>query len=244
MMRHRSIAIGLSVLLALPAAGGCTAETQQKQEIEETEEMSSEEEAVIMERFDINLPKEYYMEMSVKNSSGFGTQTTAYALSEKDGFYYMKLGYDREQYVYEPVSEGKYIEYKYDESKRAYAATMISEPLRLQIEAGNISLDSVTVGRTMIDTKISTLDPYFFGYQTLTAALSYQGKETILGRECEKYAGTIDTVAVKSDLEFWVDPETGVVMRSTNKTNAVLVKIKQLNEMTVFEAEGRIPSVK
>jgi len=241
----------LAVILAF--ACGCTSQNTQKTErAEQTAENTSQtavteepeeihtEERIPMEPVSVHMPEEYYIEMTVKNSSGFGSQTAVYALSEKDGWYYIKQGYDREQYVFEPVSENRYISWKYDERKGTYTATMISDALRQQIDAGNVPLDSVTVGREQIDSMLTVMDTYFFGYRTLTDALYCDGEETVLGRECQKVSGSVNAL-VKSDFIFWIDEETGLVMRSANMTKTGPLETEQFSEMTVFSQEGQVP---
>lgn len=191
----------------------------------------------------LNLPDEYYIEADVITTSEFGTQKTTYALSRAEDRIYIKLGYDREQYVYKQISDGKYIEYKYDTGKGKYLPTMISDALQAQIDAGNIPIESVSVGKESIDARIQTLDQYFCAYKTLTAALSYSGTETVNGIDCRKYNGKINAVLTKSELEFLIDPETGLAMRYLNKTKSGIVTTFQKTEINVFSKEARIPSV-
>lgn len=102
----------------------------------------------------LNLPDSFYLEATVLNTSGFGSTKSSYALSRSDGWIYVKLGDDREQYVYKPISDRKYIEYKYSTEKRQFLPTMISEALQTQIDQGNVPLDSVSVGKESVDAKI------------------------------------------------------------------------------------------
>ena len=181
--------------------------------------------------------------MNVISSSGFGSQETSYALSRTDGWIYIKLGYDREQYVYKRISDGKYIEYKYSPEKGKYLPTMISEALQAQIDAGNVSLDSVAAGQESVDAKIQTLDPYICAYRTHAASLSYSGEETVNGTECKKYTGTVNAFLTKSELEFCIDTSTGLAFRFVNKTKTLLITSRQETEITEFSEEPRIPSV-
>ncbi len=191
----------------------------------------------------LNLPEEYYLEVNVISSSGFGSQETSYALSRTDGWIYLKLGYDREQYVYKQISAGKYIEYKYSPEKGKYLPTMISEALQAQIDAGNVPLDSVATGQESVDAKIQTLDPYICAYRTIASSLSYSGEETVNGTVCKKYTGTVNSVLTKSELEFWLDPSTGLAFRYINKTRTGLMTTQQKTEIAEFSEEPRIPSV-
>jgi len=191
----------------------------------------------------LDLPEAYYLEADVISSSGFGSQKTTYALSRSDGWIYLKLGYDREQYVYKRISDGKYIEYKYSPEKGKYLPTMISEALQTQIDAGNVPLDSAATGQESVDAKIQTLDPYICAYRTLTSSLSYSCEETIDGTVCKKYTGTVNAVLTKSELEFWIDPSTGLAFRYINKTRTGLMTTQQKAEITEFSEKPRIPSV-
>ena len=191
----------------------------------------------------LNLPEEFYLEANVISSSGFGSQETSYALSRTDGWIYIKLGYDREQYVYKRISAGKYIEYKYSPEKGKYLPTMISEALQAQIDAGNVPIDSVTTGQESVDAKIQTLDPYICAYRTLASSLSYSGEESVNGTVCKKYTGTVNAVLTKSELEFWIEPSTGLAFRYINKTKTGLMTTSQKTEITEYSEEPRIPSV-
>ena len=191
----------------------------------------------------LNLPEAYYLEVTVTASSGFGSQETTYVLSRSDGWIYLKLGYDREQYVYKRISDGKYIEYKYSPEKGKYLPTMISEALQAQIDAGNVPIDSVATGQESVDAKIQTLDPYICSYRTLASSLSYSGEETVNGTVCKKYTGTVNAVLTKSELEFWIDPSTGLAFRYINKTRTGLMTTQEKTEITEYSEEPRIPSV-
>jgi len=193
--------------------------------------------------YSLELPDEYYFEVKVKDSSLFGTTTTVYALSEGDGWIYMKLGYDREQYVYKPVSEGRYVEYKYDTNKKKYVATMISDALQQQIDLGNVPIDSVTVGRESIDAKLSTLDTYICGYKTLTDSLAYSGSDECSGVSCNKFSGWVNTFFVKSTYDYWIDPVTGLAMRMVNKTRTVFITTTRRMDVENYSTQANIPDV-
>ncbi len=190
----------------------------------------------------LDLPDEYYIEATV-TASGIGSQTTTYAVSKSDGWVYIKLGYDREQYVYKPLSGGKFIEYKYSAEKKTFVPTMISDALQEQIEAGNVPLDSVATGKESVESWLRTVEPYLCGYRMLRSALSYCGTEEFNGIECEKYTGSINTVLTVTDLEFLIDPDTGLAMRYVNRTKTGLLTTEQTVEITEFSTEPRIPSV-
>lgn len=203
----------------------------------------NEEEVISLDQLTLNLPEEYYIEMKVDSSSQYGSQGTSYAMSQADGWIYLKLGYDREQYVYKPISSGKYIEYKYDTNKKRFVASMISDALQAQIDAGNVPLDSVATSKENVESRIRTLDTYFCGYETLKHSLSYKGTEKVNGIKCVYYAGKVNTGIVKSNMEFWIDPRTGLVIRSINKTKAPFSNTVQQNDVLVYEEKGHIPSV-
>jgi len=191
----------------------------------------------------MNLPEEYYIEASVVISSEYGSEATTYAQSEKDGWIYIKLGYDGEQYVYKPLSSGKYIEYKYDTQSGAYKPTMISSALQEQIDAGNVPLDSVSTSKESIDAKKRILDTYFVGYKSLSPSLIYEGEESYNGVKCDKYYGKVNAIAADSEYEFLIDPKTGLAFRYENTTNTSLVNTHQITEITSYSEEARIPAV-
>ena len=191
----------------------------------------------------LHLPKSYYVEANVVSSSAFGSTETSYALSENDGWVYMKLGYDREQYVYKPVSEGRYIEYRYSTEKGAYLPTMISEALQQQIDAGNVPIGSVSVGKEAVDAKRRTLEPYLCAYETLKASLSDSGEEAVKNVRCRVFTGKVNALLTKSDLKFWIDPATGLAFRYVNKTKTGLLTTRQEIEITEFSETAKIPAI-
>jgi len=193
--------------------------------------------------YHLNLPETYSFEIKVINDSEYGKTENIYALSEGDGWVYIKLGVDTEQYVYKPISEGKYIEYRYDVTRKKYVPTMISEPLQTQIDLGNVSLDSVSVQRIFIDGKISAMSTYLSGYETLTATLEYEDTENCAGVDCARFKGKVDTVVARSEFEYCIDPETGLVFRYKNTTKTVLVDVVTESEVVTFSTKANIPAI-
>lgn len=189
------------------------------------------------------LPDTYYIEIQVVNSSKFGQEETTYIISEESGWRYLQLGYEREQYVYMPIGEGKYIEYKYDTEKKAFLPTMISEALQEQIDKGNVPLDSIATSQESVNAKRQIVENFLFSYQNLTAALTYEADETVNGITCHRYAGKLKVTGTTSVLEFVIDPQTGVVLRSSNATKALIVTTRQETECVCFETTARIPNV-
>jgi len=194
--------------------------------------------------YELNLPEEFYVEIEVTQSSKHGEVTTYYALSEsKDGWIYMKLGYDREQYVYKPLSEGKYIEYKYDEDKKEYKATMISDALQEQIDNGSVSLESVATSKESVESRKTVLDNYLCPYSTMGSIFTQAEDVTILEKECAAYDGYINAFLTKSQVYYAIDKETGLTMKYENKTKSWFVETTQVNECIKYQTSAIIPSI-
>ncbi len=224
--------IHVLMIFLLLLSAGCTA--KEKPQMSENTDLKD---------IRLHLPETYYVEARVVSSSAFGSTGTSYALSENDGWIYLKLGYDREQYVYKPVSEDRYVEYRYDTEKGAYLPTMISEALQQQIDAGNVPIGSVSVSKETVDAKKRTLEPYLCAYETLKASLSDSGEETVKNVRCRIYTGKVNAVLTRSELTFWIDPATGLAFRYVNKTKTGLLNTRQEVEITEFSETARIPAV-
>ncbi len=192
----------------------------------------------------LSLPKDYYVEIEVTQDSQYGKVTTNYCLSESSlGWIYMKFGYDYEQYVYKPLSESKYIEYKYDTGAQKYKATMISDALQEQIDKGNVPLESVATSKESVDSRRATMNNYIIPYATMGSVFTKGEDTTILGRACETYTSEINAVITSSSLYYAVDKETGITMKMTNDSRSWFVKTSQVNNCVSYETVAKIPQI-
>ncbi len=192
----------------------------------------------------LNLPDDYYVEIEVTQSSKAGNLKSTYAISETSGgWVYMRFGADSEQYVYKPVSEGKYIEYKYDTSLNAYKPTMISDTLQEQIDKGNVSLESVATSKESVDSSRATMEQYTIPYATMGSIFVKGLNDTYLGRQCETYSGEINAIIASSSTFYAIDQETGLTMEMQNKTRSWFTIATQTNVCVAFESLAKIPEI-
>ncbi|MCR5742002.1 MAG: hypothetical protein K6G38_06060 [Gammaproteobacteria bacterium] len=194
--------------------------------------------------YELNLPSDYFVEIKVVQSSKHGETTTYYSLSESsDGWVYIKLGYDREQYVYKPLSEGKYIEYKYDEIEKKYKATNISDALQEQIDKGNVTYDSVATSVESVNSRKFVLNNYLIPYLSMGSIFTKGENTKVLDIDCETYDGYVNTLFTKSNLHYEVDPVTGLVLYMKNDTKTFMISTSQINECTTYSTEANIPEI-
>jgi len=192
----------------------------------------------------LNLPEEYYVEIKVVQNSKHGEVETRYALSEStDGWIYMKLGYDYEQYAYMPLDQNKYIEYKYDTESKKYKATMISDSLQEQIDKGNVTLDSVATSIESVNSRRSVLDNYLIPYATMGSIFTREEDTIYMGRTCETYTGKINVFFSNSDLKYVIDPITGLTMYMENNTTTWFVEASQINDCVAYQETANIPAI-
>ncbi len=192
----------------------------------------------------LSLPDDFYVEIQVKMGSEYGEQDNKYILSESsDGDVYMRFGTESEQYVYQKISDEKYIEYKFDTDKGGYKPTMISEAMQEQIDAGNISLENVAVYQASVDSRRSTLDQYLIPYATMGSVFAKGEDATYLGRACETYTADINAFFTRSKLMYAIDKETGLTLYMTNDTTSWFVSTNQINECVAYDTLSRIPEI-
>ncbi len=63
---------------------------------------------------------------------------------------------------------------------------------------------------------------------------NYKGEDEIAGRKCIKYAITGSNISDDTEITFWIDTETGLLLKSINKTKLSGVTSLNMWEMSAF----------
>ena len=106
----------------------------------------------------------------------------------------------------------------------------ISALLWEQINAGNVSLDSIAVDESMINGICSVFTVNFSSYESMKTSLSANGTEEISGYTCNKYTMKTGHFGGHTENEYWIEPETGLCMKMIQRYKSFFFS----NERTVL----------
>ena len=167
----------------------------------------------------LDLPEEYRICYQVTEGGTLARTYTTGITETADGIH-LELGDTGEDYVYEKLESGKYLEYHLNPLTGHYEAIALTDLVQAQIDAGLLSLDALALDRAVIDAYATRVTGYFAFYETVADTVVYQGLESINGTPCQKYSASYTDLAGRQRMELWIDAITGLCMKLTYSYDA------------------------
>ena len=158
--------------------------------------------------FRLKLPEQYTLEYKILDEYGWNHDYIQKISKNEEG-YYFDFGDSNEQYVFERIDSGKYIQYKYNSTLGKYQPTMLTPEIQRQIDNGVMTLDMIAIDENVVSGYAARITVNFDLYKSFQSHMEYEGGEEVNGLSCCKFHAVYEEVWGKQEAEVWIDPETG-----------------------------------